>query len=123
MSRRKAACNCSFPFWLSAKRDCREGRFIQVGNSLLLSPAFQELSTGARCLYLCCTLEAGGRKNFIFPQAAAKKYGFAPRSMRRHMAELLSSGFIELESSGRITRQENLYCFSTQWRNKLANNN
>ena len=55
--------------------------------------------------------------------AAAKKYGFAPRSMRRHMAELLSSGFIELESSGRITRQENLYCFSTQWRNKLANNN
>ena len=41
------------PAWLSAKRDNQEGRFIQVGNSLLLSEKYQSLTPGARHLYLC----------------------------------------------------------------------
>ena len=39
--------------WLSARLDCKEGRFVQVGNSLLLSKEFQALTAGARFLYLC----------------------------------------------------------------------
>lgn len=48
--------------WLSARLDCKEGRFIQVGNSLLLSKEFQALTAGARFLYLCMTMESGGRE-------------------------------------------------------------
>lgn len=116
MPRRKAAPNCSIQFWLSAKPDCKEGRFVQVGNSLLLSPDFQGLSMGARCLYLCAAMEAGGRRNFTFPQTAAKKYGISPRSMRRYIKELVDAGFIDMETSGRWTRESNHYLFSMRWR-------
>ncbi len=39
MPRYKAAKNCEIKPWLSARSDCREGRFIQVGDSFLLSSA------------------------------------------------------------------------------------
>ena len=58
---------------LSAKVDNKEKRFIQVGNSLLLSKQFHALSTGSRFLYFCMAMESGGRKNFILPQKDAKK--------------------------------------------------
>ena len=116
MPRRKAAPNCSIQFWLSAKQDCREGRFVQVGNSLLLSSEFQQLSMGARSIYFCMAMEAGGRRNFTFPQAAAKKYGIPARSMRRYLQELIDAGFIEVEASGRWTRESNSCLFSMKWR-------
>ena len=60
---------------LSAKVDNKEKRFIQVGNSLLLSKQFHALSTGSRFLYFCMAMESGGRKNFILPQKDAKSTG------------------------------------------------
>ena len=51
--------------WLSARLDCKEGRFVQVGNSLLLSKEFQALTAGARFLYLCMTMESAGKREFI----------------------------------------------------------
>ena len=59
---------------LSAKVDNKK-RFIQVGNSLLLSKQFHALSTGSRFLYSCMAMESGGRKNFILPQKDAKSTG------------------------------------------------
>ena len=63
--------------WLSALPDCRDRRFIQIGNSLMLSKDFQKLSTGARWLYAAMSMESGGRREFIFPLSAAKKYGMS----------------------------------------------
>lgn len=123
MPRRKAAPNCSIPFWMSAKQDCREGRFVQLGNSLLLSPEFHKLSMGARHLYLCTAMEAGGRRNFTFPQAAAKKYGIPARSMRRYLQELVTAGFVEVESSGRWTREHNQYLFCAKWKSQQTPTN
>ena len=123
MPRRKAAPNCAIPFWMSAKQDCRENRFVQLGNSLLLSPEFQQLSMGARCLYICTAMEAGGRRNFTFPQSAATKYGINPRSMRRYLQELISTGFVEVETSGRWTRESNRYLFSMRWRGQQSPTN
>ena len=60
---------------LSAKVDNKEKRFIQVGNSQLLSKQFHALSTGSRFLYFCMAMESGGRKNFILPQKDAKSTG------------------------------------------------
>lgn len=78
---------------LSAKVDNKEKRFIQVGNSLLLSKQFHALSTGSRFLYFCMAMESGGRKNFILPQKDAKKYGIAPSSLRKHINKLEAARF------------------------------
>lgn len=101
--------------WLSARVDCKEGRFIQVGNSLLLSKEFQSLTAGAQMMYLCMALESGGRMNFIFPQAAAKKYGFPPASMRRYIKELQEKNLISVQSMANL-RQPNEYSFSLVWK-------
>ena len=108
-------CGAILPGWLSAYPDGKEKRFIQIGNSLLFSSNFQELSDGAKHLYQCCAMESGGRREFEFPLKAAKKYGLAEKSFRRHITELVNGGFIEF-NSGANTRQPNKYSFSFQWK-------
>ena len=105
--------------WLSARADCKEGRFIQCGNSLLLSKEFQSLTAGAQMMYLCMALESGGRMDFKFPQMAAKKYGFAPASMRRYIKELEQKNFITVQSMANV-RQPNEYRFSLVWKQNIA---
>lgn len=113
MSRKKRQHSLS-P-WLSEREDGCEKRFIQVGNTLLLSKAFQRLKPGARQLYLCMAMEAGGRRDFLFPQAAAKKYGFAPRTFWEYVRELEEHRFI-LCRSMRNLRRPNEYRFSFVWK-------
>lgn len=125
MPKRKAAANCKILPWLSARQDCEEGRFSQIGNSLLLSRVdretgeelnqFIKLSNGAKVVYLDMTMEAGGKRYFQFPQAAAKKYGIAPSSFWRYVKELLDAGMIK-KSSGKITREPNDYEFCFDWK-------
>ena len=115
MSRRKAAENCVIRPWLSGNQSCREGRYIQVGNSLLLSKAFQQLSNGARNLYLCMALESGGRQHFTFPQVAGKKFGFNPRSFWRYVDELVEKKFIKRQSNANL-RVANEYEFLLDWK-------
>lgn len=103
--------------WLSAKPDNVEKRFIQVGNTLLFNKDFQSLGAGSRMLYFCMAMESAGKRRFIFPQAAAKKYKITPSSLRRHVDELEAKGFIKVYS-GKITREPNLYEFCCDW--KLA---
>lgn len=86
MGRRKA--HPTIVPWLSSKADNRERRFIQLGNSLLLSRQFHALGAGSRHLYCRMAMERGGRRTFLFPQAAAKKYSIAPSSLRKHISEL-----------------------------------
>ena len=101
--------------WLSAKVNCDDGRFLQVGNSLLLSPRFHELTQGAQMTYLCMALESGGRREFVFPQAAAKKYNISPASLRRHVKELERQGFLIVRSMASL-RRPNQYQFSLIWK-------
>lgn len=101
--------------WMSARADCKEGRFIQCGNSLLLSKAFQKLSAGAQIAYLCMSMESGGKKDFIFPLSAAKKYGIPKNSLTRYVHELSEKGFITVQSMANL-RQPNEYSFSNQWK-------
>lgn len=92
MGRGKAAVHCNIRPWLSAKADCKEGRFIQIGNSLLLSEQMGKLKPGARYLYLCMTMEAGGKREFTFPASSAEKYHIPPSSFDRFKAELIDAG-------------------------------
>lgn len=113
MSRRKHSD--TIKPWLSANTDCKEGRFIQCGNSLLLSKKFQTLTPGARITYLAMSMESGGRREFIFPLSAAKKYGIAKNTLTRHIEEMIKAGFITVQS-GKTVRQPNLYAFSFEWK-------
>lgn len=117
MGRRKHAENCAVPAWASARIDSREKRFVMLGNSLFFDCAFQSLSAGAKHLYFAMCLECAGRRSFIFPHGAAKKYGIAPRSFDRYSKELVKAGFLSL-SSGQNTRTPNIFCFEFGWKQK-----
>ena len=103
------------PRWMSAKRDCREARFVQIGNSLLSHEKFRSLSAGAFKLYICCAMEAAGSINFQIPASKAEQYGIPPRSLARYIKELEGAGFIQKERSGKTTRTANDYSFSFRW--------
>lgn len=107
--------------WLTAKQDCKEKRFIQVGNSLLLDKRYQRLSTGAKCLYQCMCMESAGKREFQFPHGAAKKYGIASSSFDRQSKELQQAGFIEKIEDGNYAQYAPaVYRFSLLWRTKPA---
>ena len=84
MGRHKVAKNCNILPWVSGKADCKEGRFIQIGNSLLLSKEYQALSPGAGRLYLCMAMESGGKREFTFTHGIGKKYGFDNPDMAQY---------------------------------------
>lgn len=111
--------------WLTARQDCKEGRFIQIGNSLLLDARYQALSTGARCLYQDMLMEAGGKPTVEFSRGTAqKKYGVAKNSFSRYIAELKEGGFIEVDQDGNFYQfSPNVYRFSLAWRSKPAPQN
>lgn len=125
MGRHKSAFNVNIRPWLSAHRDCSEGRFLQLGNSLLLSHKvggkeqnrFLSLSHGAKFIYLCMCMESGGKREFKFPSASIKKYGLPVRSARRWIDELEENGFITCDHAA-YTREANNYQFSTDWKEK-----
>ena len=82
MGRKKTAKNCEIPFYLSSRMDCKDGRFIQVGNSLFFSKQFNALTAGAQILFLKMAMEAGGKTEYTFPRASFKKYGLSESSAR-----------------------------------------
>lgn len=104
--------------WLSARADCKEGRFIQVGNSFLLSEATQALTAGAFRTYMCMCMESGGRRDFQFPQKTAHKYGIADKTLRRHVDELVEKGFIVAYRNANL-RKPNDYSFGMRWKPEL----
>ena len=121
MSRRKSAQNCALLPWLTARADGREGRFLQLGNSLILDCRFQALSPGARWLYLALCLEAGGKREVAFPHRAAKKYGIAATSFDRHISELQKAGFVTRVEDGNYAQfAPAVYRFSLAWRTEPA---
>ncbi len=112
MPRRK---NPTISPWLSARTDNRERRFIQAGNTLLLSKKFQSVGTGAQYLYLCMAMESAGHKKFCFPESAAKKYGIASTTLWRHIKQLETAQLI-LVYSRKNLRKPNIYEFSYEWK-------
>ena len=102
--------------WLSARPDNKEGRFIQIGNSFLLSKEVQALSPGARFMFLAMAMESAGRREFTFSRSTAQKFGISETTAARYIKELSSSGFIETVSCGRFARVPNVYRFAFTWK-------
>lgn len=107
--------------WLSANCDNKEGRFIQLGNSLMLNKRYQKLTPGARLFYQCLCMESGGQKTVKFTRGNAKKYGISKSSYDRHTKELMDNGFLEqVMSEDRLQFAPNVFCFSLSWKLKPA---
>lgn len=98
--------------WLTSSSDCRERRFVQIGNTLLFDKRFTSLSVGARYLYILAANEAAGSRDFQFPALKMKALGI---NARKYIKELVDAGFIELVRSGRNTRTPNDHRFSFHW--------
>ena len=117
MPRRKTAQQAEIRPWLSARADCREGRFLQLGNSLLLSRHFQKLSANAQILYLCLAMEAGGKREVIISRSHAQKYGIAQTTFSRAIKQLSDAGFIRIDQT-RGRYETNRFEFISDWKNK-----
>ena len=83
--------------WLSARLDCKEKRFLQIGNSLLVgeNSPFKQLTSGAQILYFCMAMESGGKRDVAFSRSTAAKYGLNKNSFSRALAELERNEFIQ----------------------------
>ena len=117
MPRRKAAQNVLIKPWLSTRQDCREGRFIQVGNSLLLNKRVQSLSAGAFRLYLGMCMESGGVQHFTFTHGDGRKYGVPNSSYDRYILELVEVGLVERVMDENLSRfKPNEFRFIFTWK-------
>ncbi len=117
MARIRAAKNRALRPWASANLDCKDGRFIQVGNSLLLSKTFQSLKPTARNLYFTMMMESAGKPSFKYSHGTAKKYGFPPTSFDRAIKELKERGFVELiQDDEHAQFKANEYKFISNWK-------
>lgn len=117
MGRKKSAPNCDIRPWLSGRRDCREGRYIQVGNSLLLSEAFRKLSGNEHKVYFALCMESGGRPTAALSSAGAKKYGINESTFRRSIDKLIEKGFISCDFEDNPYKfKTNVYRFRTDWK-------
>jgi len=108
----KAAAQVVIKPWLSARMDSTENRFIQCGNTLLLSKAFQSLRANSQTLYFCMAMESGGRRQYEFTNRTEKKYGIQHATAARSKKELIEKGFIEIAEKN----YKLIFAFSNEWK-------
>lgn len=117
MGRHKAAKSVELKPWLSGNRECRDGRFIQVGNSLLLSEPFKKLPGNTVKTYLALCMESGGRPTVTLSHAGAAKYGIDDATFDRAISKLKEAGFISCDFDDNPYRYKaNVYRFISNWK-------
>ncbi len=98
--------------------------------SMLLSPAWQDLTAQQKVLYLTCKLQLYGERKkpvsddeltFTMNKGKwASTYSLYDdnngRGFRRDLAALIEHGFISCVTCGAITRTKSIYRFSSMWR-------
>lgn len=103
-----------FRIWESANENGEEGRFARVSNSLMLHHATKNLTPLAFRVYVYMILEAGGQRDFEFPRV--KWRGFISNGgFQKAKNELCEKGYIEVIFCGKITKEPNVYRFSSKW--------
>jgi len=97
-----------------------DGRFLQIGNSLLFADQVKQLPGEALRLYMAMMNEAAGHKQFEFTQARAKQYGMSTTAFHKNVKLLEQRKFIKIDS-GWNTRTPNRYEFIFDWKSDKTN--
>ncbi len=104
-----------FAPWETRTSDGIEKRYIRLGNSLLYSPAFLQLSANAKQAYIYMKIESAGKPEFTMPRS--KQILFTNKdSFLRAREELEKAGFIETIQHNGNLRKANVYRFSARWK-------
>lgn len=104
-----------FQPWQTNKDNGIEERYIRLGNSQMIAPAMLALSDKAFRIYTNMLLEAGGKKQFIFPRKAYKKIA-GHTTFQNAKSELIEKGFIVELQKNKNLRKANVYEFSEDWK-------
>lgn len=107
------------PVW--ARLDENDRFFIPVYTGMLRSPAWTHLSKNARAIYLAMRTKYGPKNNysdtFSISYSEITILTHVRRgSIKRHIDELTSAGFIKIEMQGMKTVNE--YKFISDWKKK-----
>ena len=117
MSHRKQKPIADIKPWLSAEKNCVEGRFIQVGNSLMLSKPIQVLTANARWLMICMAMESGRSRRFVFTHSTAEKYGLSASTFDEAKKQLLQIGYIKIVNNEDYNQYKaNEFEFISDWK-------
>lgn len=115
MARRKKT---PFAPWVTMASDGIEKRYIRLGNTLLYSPAFLQLSASAKQMYIYMLIESAGQREFTMPRL--KYLVFSKKdSAISAKNELEKAGFIETVQNNANLRKPNVYRFSEHWKEQL----
>ena len=93
-----------------------EKRYLRLGATQMASEAMRGLSASAFKVYVYMKLEAGGKRNFVFPHAKYSSYMSKPTFFRA-LKELEKAGFVDIVSRNKNLRTANEYAFAEGWKN------
>ena len=107
-----------------------------IYESMLISPAFMDMTKNQRFLYVCMKAQYYGKRKpgkdfpdieqlqgddlFYFNLSLAEKYGLYTRnghtSFYNDVKAIEDHGFIETVSNGKATHSKSIYRYSSKWR-------
>lgn len=117
MSHRKQKSIADIKPWLSSDKSCVEGRFIQVGNSWMMSKPLQVLTANARLLMLYMAMESGPSRRFAFTHSTAEKYGLSASTFDDAKKQLLQIGYIRIVNNEDYNQYKpNEFEFMSGWK-------
>ena len=118
--------------WQTDKRKGRRQSYCPIYTNLLTSPAYIDLTSAQKALYIACrdremyphpqeTGTAADDRLFYMNRALyVKTYRlYAENNKRgffRDIKALISHGFISVYRSGKTTRTKNIYSYSSRWK-------
>lgn len=106
-----------FPPWQTRSNDGIEKRYIRLGNTLLYSSAFLQLSAKAKEAYIYMLIESAGQREFTLPHSKYTQFS-KKDSFLRAREELEMAGFIDTIQNNGNLRKPNVYRFSDRWKGK-----
>lgn len=92
-------------------------RHIRITQNMMESLAWKSLKPTSVVLYLAIKLRFNGENynNIEFPYSEASKLGLSIETTKKCFSDLVSKGFIEVESCGKFSRTANVYSLSCKW--------
>lgn len=100
------------PNWKSIKQD---KKFVMMFHSMLNHVAYTTLTDKAKLIYVYMCDYSNGMKEFTYPHRIYKNI-CSNETFLKAVNQLEEHGLIEVVFCGKHTKTENIYAFSTKWK-------